>query len=42
MSTVSYYTAEGLKKLKEEFDSGLKQINLKRAEAEYLNLFRYD
>ena len=30
------------KKLKEEFDSGLKQINLKRAEAEYLNLFRYD
>ena len=34
-------TAKG-KKLKEEFDGGLKQINLKRAEAEYLNLFRYD
>lgn len=28
--------------MKEEFDKGLKQVNLKRAEAEYLNLFRYD
>lgn len=34
-------TAKGLT-LKEDFDKGLKQVNLKRAEAEYLNLFRYD
>lgn len=34
-------TPNGLK-LKNEFDKGLKQVNIKRAEAEYLNVFRYD